>query len=559
MASYDNQHLFDFLKELKIIPQKKLDDAFEEAKITGVPLDEILIQKDLISDEDVGRSIAELLDTPFVSLSSVSFPETAKLMLPEEFARNHKVIVFEESQDSVKVAMNNPKDKNIITLIGKKTGKEVIPFFATIRDIEKSFNIYKKDLQKTFNRLLEEQMSQIGEGKPHEAPIIKIVDLLIEYAYANTASDIHIEPERNRSVVRFRIDGIMHEVLSFSLEIHKQVISRIKVLSKLQTDEHLSAQDGKMQVSLPAEDLDIRVSIVPITHGENCVMRLLSSHYRQFGLSDLGMNRFDFDKVSEAIQKPFGMILSTGPTGSGKTTTMYAILKILNTRDRNIATIEDPVEYDIEGINQIQVNPKTNLTFAEGLRSILRQDPNVIYVGEIRDDETADIAVNSAMTGHIVLSTLHTNDAATAIPRLIDMKIEPFLVASTVNIIIAQRLVRKICLSCKVSYIEKTSEILKHFDKMIIKKIFGARRTSTLYKGKGCSVCHNTGYSGRVGIFEILEMTESIENLVVKKADATTISKKAIEEGMTTMLEDGLEKVKGGETTLEEVLRVTKE
>ncbi|MBI2031898.1 MAG: Flp pilus assembly complex ATPase component TadA [Candidatus Levybacteria bacterium] len=559
MASYENQDLYDFLRELKIIPQKKLDEVFEETKVTGALLDELLIQKDLISDEDVGKSIAELLNAPFVSLSSISFPETAKLMLPEEFARNHKVIVFEEKESSVKVATNNPKDKDVLVLVSKKTGKEVIPYFATIRDIEKSFNIYKKDLQKTFNKLLEEQMSKLGEGKPHEAPIIKIVDLLIEYAYANTASDIHIEPERNRSVVRFRIDGIMHEVLSFSLEIHKQVISRIKVLSKLQTDEHLSAQDGKMQANLAAEDLDIRVSIVPITHGENCVMRLLSSHYRQFGLSDLGMNKSDFDKVSDAIQKPFGMILSTGPTGSGKTTTMYAILKILNTRDRNIATIEDPVEYDIEGLNQIQVNPKTNLTFAEGLRSILRQDPNVIYVGEIRDDETADIAVNSAMTGHIVLSTLHTNDAATAIPRLIDMKIEPFLVASTINIIIAQRLVRKICLTCKVSYIEKTSEILKHFDKSMIKKIFGARQTLTLYKGKGCNVCHNTGYTGRVGIFEILEMSESIEDLVVKKTDAPVINKQAIGEGMTTMLEDGLEKVKGGETTLEEVLRVTKE
>jgi len=559
MASYENQDLFDFLKELKIIPQKKLDEAFEEARATGIALDEILIEKDLISDEDVGKSIADLLDVPFVSLSSVSFPETAKLMLPEEFARRHKIIVFHEDQDAVKVAMNNPKDKNVLAFIKKKIGKEVIPYFATIRDIEKSLSIYKKDLQKTFNSLLEEQMSKLGTGRAPEAPIIKIVDLLIEYAYANNASDIHIEPEKTRSVVRFRIDGIMHEVLSFSLEIHKQVISRIKVLARLQTDEHLSAQDGKMQVSLPAEDLDIRVSIVPITHGENCVLRLLSSHYRQFGLSDLGMNKSDFSKVSSAIQKPFGMILSTGPTGSGKTTTMYAILKILNTRDRNIATIEDPVEYDIEGLNQIQVNPKTNLTFAEGLRSILRQDPNVIYVGEIRDDETADIAVNSAMTGHIVLSTLHTNDAATAIPRLIDMKVEPFLVASTINIIIAQRLVRKICLSCKVSYTERTSEVMKHFDKMIAKKIFGARQTVTLYKGKGCSVCHNTGFSGRIGIFEILEMTDKIEDLVVKKADALVINKQAILEGMTTMLEDGLWKVKGGITTLEEVLRVTKE
>ncbi|OGH16615.1 MAG: type II secretion system protein GspE, partial [Candidatus Levybacteria bacterium RIFCSPHIGHO2_02_FULL_37_11] len=373
------------------------------------------------------------------------------------------------------------------------------------------------------------------------------------------ASDIHIEPEKDGSIVRFRIDGILQEVLHFTPEIDQQVIARIKFLSKLRTDEHLSAQDGKIQTKIENEDLDIRISIVPIVHGEKCVMRLLSARYRQFGLADLGMRDTDLKKVMNASSKPYGMILSTGPTGCGKTTTMYAILKILNTKERNIATIEDPIEYEITGLNQIQVNPKTNLTFAEGLRSILRQDPNIIYVGEIRDDETADIAVNSAMTGHLVLSTLHTNDAATALPRLLDMNIEPFLVASTVNIVIAQRLVRKICERCKVSQTEKIIDLEKHFDKKLLQKYFKSSKEARIYIGKGCPVCRSTGYSGRVGIFEILLLSEEIKDLIVAKNDSQKIMQQAVLEGMTTMMEDGLFKVQEGLTTIEEVLRATRE
>ena len=373
------------------------------------------------------------------------------------------------------------------------------------------------------------------------------------------ASDIHIEPEKDGSIVRFRIDGIMQEVLHFTPEIDQQVIARIKFLSKLRTDEHLSAQDGKIQTRIENEDLDIRISIVPIVHGEKCVMRLLSARYRQFGLADLGMNERDLKKVMDASTKPYGMILSTGPTGSGKTTTMYAILKILNTKERNIATIEDPIEYEIAGLNQIQVNPKTNLTFAEGLRSILRQDPNIIYVGEIRDDETADIAVNSAMTGHLVLSTLHTNDAATALPRLLDMNIEPFLVASTVNLVIAQRLVRKICERCKVSQTEKMVDLEKHFDKKLLQKYFKSSKEARIYIGKGCPVCRSTGYSGRIGIFEILLLSEKIKDLIVAKNDSQKIMQQAMMEGMTTMMDDGLFKVQQGLTTIEEVLRATRE
>ncbi|MCX6704383.1 MAG: GspE/PulE family protein, partial [Candidatus Woesebacteria bacterium] len=306
------------------------------------------------------------------------------------------------------------------------------------------------------------------------------------------------------------------------------------------------------------EELDIRVSILPVTQGEKAVLRLLSGHSREYTLSDLGMSPTDLQKVTKAFSRSYGMILSTGPTGSGKTTSIYAILKILNTREKNIMTIEDPVEYRIVGANQVQVNAKTNLTFANGLRSILRQDPNVIFVGEIRDSETAGIAVNAALTGHLVLSTLHTNDAATAIPRLTDMKVEPFLVASTVNVIIAQRLVRQICSSCKLEEKMPAGEIAKHFPIELVQKHFGSATEITVHRGKGCKICRSTGYSGRVGLFEVLEVTKEIRRLVSEKSDSDIITLAAVKEGMKTMLDDGLEKVAAGTTTMEEVIRVTK-
>ncbi len=389
-------------------------------------------------------------------------------------------------------------------------------------------------------------------------PIAKIVDVLIDAAYQDKASDIHIEPEEKYSLIRFRIDGVLHEVLRVPKVLHDRVITRIKVLSGLRTDEHMSAQAGKMRMALEEENLDIRVSIIPIAEGEKVVLRLLSSRSREYTLVDLGMNENDLKKVQAAYNKSYGMILSTGPTGSGKTTSIYAILKILNTREKNITTIEDPIEYRIKGANQVQVNQKTNLTFANGLRSILRQDPNIIFVGEIRDSETAGIAVNAALTGHLVLSTLHTNDAATAIPRLTDMKVEPFLVASTVNIIIAQRLVRKICDMCKTTDDMTIDELKKRLPGGVIQKHFGGDTALTLYKGKGCKICHNTGYSGRLGVFEVLEVTKTIRQLITERSDSDVINEKAIEEGMTTMLDDGLDKVHKGLTTIEEVVRVTK-
>ena len=538
------------------IDQKTLDDLEIFTRNARITLQEAAIEKDVITDERLGLLVASHIKFPFISLSKITIPESVFRIVPERLARKYKVIAFARDMDGIKLAMSDPADLRFQEMIIKKTGQRATPYLATERDIENTLQVYRKDLKKSFDELLQSEISK-NASDIGDAPIAKIVDLLITYAYRDKASDIHIEPEEKDLLIRFRIDGILHDVLYLDKKLHDRILTRIKILSRLRTDEHLSAQDGKIRLVVDEDNLDLRVSIIPLIEGENAVLRLLSSHYRQFSLLDLGMNERDLKKVTSAIDKSNSMILSTGPTGSGKTTTMYALLKILNTREKNITTIEDPVEYKIQGVNQIQVNVKTNLTFAEGLRSILRQDPNITFVGEIRDIETAGIAVNAALTGHLVVSTLHTNDAATALPRLIDMKVEPFLVASTVSIIIAQRLVRKICESCKMQITVKRSDIEKNISKGMISKHFTMTEDITMYKGRGCKVCHFTGYLGRIGIFEVLEVTDRIRKLITEKNDSGIIAQAAIEEGMTTMLDDGLDKIKKGMTTLEEVLRVT--
>lgn len=551
-----NEQVKSLLLQSGQVDQKTIDALEVFAKNARTTLQEAAIEKDAISDENLGILIANYLKYPFISLAKISIPEDVFSIVPERLARKYKIVSFARDADGVKLAMVDPTNKDLMEIISKKTKLKVVPYFATERDIENALQLYRKDLQQVFDELLQGVIgTDVNAG---EAPIAKMVDLLITHAYRDKASDIHIEPEENDLLVRFRIDGILHDMLYLDKKLTERILTRIKILSRLRTDEHLSAQDGKIRMIVDNDNLDLRISIIPIAEGEKAVLRLLSSHFRQFSLLDLGMKEEDLKKVNAAINKSFGMILSTGPTGSGKTTSIYSILKILNTREKNITTIEDPIEYRIKGVNQIQVNVKTNLTFANGLRSILRQDPNVIFVGEIRDSETAEIAVNAALTGHLVVSTLHTNDAATALPRLVDMKIEPFLVASTVNVIIAQRLVRKICESCKVAVVLMRSDIAKNISEEIIAKYFPPGEDLKVYQGKGCKVCHHTSYSGRIGIFEVLEMTETIKKLIADKNDSDVIAKEAILEGMTTMQEDGIDKIVKGMTTLEEVLRVTK-
>jgi type IV pilus assembly protein PilB len=390
-----------------------------------------------------------------------------------------------------------------------------------------------------------------------EVSIIHLVELMIQYAYELRASDIHIVPESEKLRIRFRVDGVMHDIFTFPKELHSEIITRIKVLSGLRIDEHQAAQDGRFKA--PVKDIgyvDVRVSIAPTYYGENSVMRILADKTEQFTLEKLGFEGQDLERINAAIKKPYGMILATGPTGSGKTTTLYTILKILNTPEVSVITIEDPIEYSIEGVDQIQVNAKTGITFAAGLRSILRQDPNIIMVGEIRDEETAGIAVNAALTGHLLLSTLHTNDSATALPRLIDMKVEPFLIASTVNVIIGQRLLRRICDECKVQMKIDDSE-LASLKQVIRAEILDDHKN--FYKGKGCGTCDDTGYKSRIGIHEVLLVDDEVREAIMRRASAAEVKKIAVKNGMRPMLEDAFEKAIKGLTTIEEILRVIRE
>lgn len=401
-----------------------------------------------------------------------------------------------------------------------------------------------------FNKKIELELK-----KGQNVSIINIIDELLKHASEVHASDIHIDPLERGLRVRFRIDGVLEDMHPLPKDIHQEIISRIKILSGLRTDEHNAAQDGRFR-SLIGENssVDIRVSIAPTYHGENAVLRLLSDNAENFTLETLGFTEEDQKKISKAIRKNSGMVLVTGPTGSGKTTTLYTLIKMLNSKDISIITIEDPIEYAVDGVEQIQVNPRTGLTFANGLRSILRQDPNVIMVGEIRDMETAGIAVNTALTGHLLLSTLHTNDVSTTLPRLLDMKVEPFLVASTFSIGIGQRLVRKICDECK-----KEKELNDEEYKRLVEAVGNENEDlgRKFFQGKGCDKCNDSGYKGRIVIAEVLVTDEDIRQAILKKDSASLLKKTGIRNGMTTMLQDGLQKAKKGLTTIEEVLRVT--
>lgn len=540
-----------------LIAATAFDEAERLSESEARPLDEAIIDLGLISDEQLTEVIANFLKIPYIDLSQVAIKEETLKTIPEIVAKKQRVIAFKSNQSGLHLAMANPRDLQIREFLQKKTGLPIVPYIASKNSIKNALILYNKDVAKAFEEIISENITQAKGMEKAEPPIIKIVDSIITYAYQNKSSDIHIEPRRNESVVRYRIDGVLHDIVMLPLELYPRVVTRVKVMANLPTDEHQAAQDAKINYKTDDGDLDLRVSIVPVIGGEKVVMRLLSASARHLTLSDLGLAEKDQIKVEAAYNKPHGMTLVTGPTGSGKTTTLYAILKILNKRDVNIMTIEDPVEYDFPGINQIPVNSEAGLTFAKGLRSIVRQDPDIILVGEIRDNETADIAINSAMTGHLVLSTLHTNDAATTFPRLLDMGIEPYLSASSINIVIAQRLVRSICVSCRASIEMAKSSLEKQFSPALLDKIFGKQETLRLYIGKGCPICHDTGYVGRVGVFEVLIIDDEIQKAIVARKDASEINDLAVERGMVPMIEDGLNKVKQGVTTIEEVIRVT--
>lgn len=556
------------IRKLVVDPGHISADVFDglvvEAKRKKRDITDVIIDKDLITDDQMGQIVAQEFKIPFVNLRNEKISIEELLKIPEKIAKAKRVIAFGFDADRIKIGMVDPGDIKTVHLLRKFIKKDVSVFLITSRDFKRAMLHYKSSLQDEIKNLFEQkERAENGDGSKDRL-IVEMLDTLLINAYNSRVSDMHIEPMSEQVVVRFRIDGVMHNVLSIDKEYYPHLVQRIKILARMKIDEHLTTQDGKLQFNADDDKVDVRVSIVPVSDGENVVMRLLSSKSRQMSLSSLGFSPTKLAKVEEALKNPHGMVLVVGPTGSGKTTTLYEIIKKLNTDSVHIASIEDPVEYNMEGVSQIQVNPGIDLTFAKGLRAILRQDPDIIMVGEIRDSETAKIAVGAAMTGHLVLSTEHSNNSATALLRLLELGVEPFMTASTVRVIIAQRLVRMICPKCRFSYNLTDEEIIaigiRPELRKMMEEIFKKELDKiTLYKGSGCKVCSDTGYAGRIGIFEVLEIKPNIKEEVITEASENHLIKIAKQNGMETMLEGGLKKVMTGVTTLSEVLRVTVE
>ncbi len=573
----DDNKLKKILIDTKAIATKELDLYLEEAKKRNQNLEEYLLTQKILNEEQLYQTAAQHFSLPFINLKNETIRKDILFLIPEPIASTHKIVAFDRTEAELKIAALNPDDLQIFEFLAKKTDAEVKIYITTPSGINEALKNYHKGLKAEFQELTKEQevVSENGDNKlkelAHDLPVIRIVDTLLEYAIFESASDIHIEPTEKEVAVRYRVDGILRNVMTLPKSVHAGIVARIKILSNLKLDEHRLPQDGRFKVQTNDYKVSFRVSIIPAYDGEKIVLRALNEQTGVITLEQLGLQKSPLDKVQRNIEKPHGLVLVTGPTGSGKTTTLYAILNILNRPEVNITTIEDPIEYRMPGINQTQVNPKIGYTFAGGLRAFLRQDPNIIMVGEIRDEETAEIAIHAALTGHLVLSTLHTNDAPTTLPRLSEMGVPAFLVASTANVIVAQRLVRKICQDCIESYNLTKNELAKlekqinlefvlntlEKENLITKK--QSRESLLFYRGKGCKKCDKSGYKGRIGLYEVLEVTTEVSNLITKGATADEIQKAARDQGMQTILEDGFIKAKTGITTIEEVLRVTKD
>lgn len=581
------QQLKSFLPEWINIKEEKIKELEKKSGGDIKKFEEFLLREKLISEDNLLKLKAYILGIPFVNLEKEIIDEKVLQLIPESIAREYNIIAYKQKGNILEVAMIDPENLQAIDFIKKKTGLKIMPRLTNQESIKNSLAQYKKGLEAEFKEMIrEEKLEKPALSVEREAgeeafskedlekiaedlPIISVVDKILQYAISSDASDIHIEPMEKETLIRYRIDGILRDVMILPRQIYQGIVARIKVLANLRLDEHRLPQDGRFKVETPEYKVSFRVSILPVYDGEKIVMRLLPEIQRFFKLEDLGLWGLALKILRKNIKKPLGMILVTGPTGSGKTTTLYTILQILNTSDVNISTIEDPIEYRIPRINQTQVKPQIGLTFANGLRSLVRQDPDIIMVGEIRDNETASLAVNAALTGHLVLSTLHTNSAAGAIPRLIDMEVEPFLISSTLNVVVAQRLVRKLC-DNKEKYkpskaeldllkaefdVERLLEILRK-EKLISKS--GGLEDIYLFKPKSSKECAD-GYKGRMGIYEVLDVSPKIKEMIVKRATSDEIEAQAKKEKMVTMLEDGFVKAVKGLTTLEEVLRVTRE
>ena len=563
-----DEYIVEILRDVGLISHEDILKAKERVKAEGVGLVDALVAQGRISHMDVSKALASQFNMDTINLAEYRVPEDVLALVPKHVARRYKVVPVSKHDNTLTVAISDPLDVDTVDSLRYILRMNVEAVVAAKNDIENSITRYYGSADDTVENMLQEiTEGEVDFGLPTnkaaqtkledanetdaDAPIIKLVGLVIMEAYRNRASDIHIEPLEKRLRVRYRIDGVLQEVDNPPKRLQASIISRLKIMSNMSIAEKRVPQDGRIQIPVMGRTLDLRVSCLPTNHGESIVMRILDKTSLLLGLGDLGFFSDDQETMSKIINMPDGVFLVTGPTGSGKTTTLYGCLNEINKPDRKIITVEDPVEYQLGGINQVQVNADINLTFAAALRSILRQAPNIIMIGEIRDLETANIAVQAALTGHLVFSTLHTNDAPSAVTRIVDMGVKPFLVASAVKAIMAQRLIRKVCPKCRVPYMPTDYEM------QVLKLNPDEMKNATLVRGNGCNECSRTGYRGRMGIYEIFSVDDEVRRLIYEKVPSNVIRARARELGMRTLREDGVRKIMAGITTPEEVISIT--
>ncbi len=569
------QDLALILKQDGLLSDAQYAQLQQQSLTTGVSIDALLEKSSVVSQIDITKAKAKLYNVGYVVMKNLAASPEALAKIPESVAEHYTVMPFayDTKNRELSVAMANPLDLQTIAFLEAKSSSRVKPFLALASElIEDIPRRYAQSLSAEVTQVLKESVDsdmskrivdveRIGDVI-REAPIAKIVATVLEFAVKSRASDIHIEPLEDHTRVRYRIDGILQEKLVLPKKTHDAVVSRVKILAELKIDERRVPQDGRFTFKVEDQEVDLRVSTLPTVDGEKIVMRLLRKSSNVPTLAQLGFRGMALKNIEDSIKVPHGIVLITGPTGSGKTTTLYSVLHALNTPKVNIVTLEDPVEYQIDGVNQVQINPKAGLTFATGLRSFLRQDPNIIMVGEIRDNETADLAIQASLTGHLVFATLHTNSAAGALPRLLDMQAEPFLLASSMTCVLAQRVLRQVCSNCKEAYtpdpatVTELKRVLGPIYETYVQKSNG--EVPKLYRGRKCEVCGDSGYKGRLGIFEVLKITEKIGKLILGRSPASEIENLAVTDGMLLMEQDGYVKALDGLTTLEEVMRVAK-
>ncbi len=589
-----DESLTKLLERGGVATPEQIEELQSQAISNDKTLRETVINSKLISDADLTKLYANYINVPFIELIPQDIPKDVLVRIPERIARQYTAVVFKIDENGVvHIAMDDPDDVQAVSFLEKELGTNSAIYMATRSNLLDCLEMYRGDVDQELKEVIDIQREEKADDQvvseaevAEDSPIAQTVNLLLEYAIRSHASDIHIEPREEYVQVRYRIDGVLKEVNRLPRNVLGALVSRIKILSNLKIDERRVPQDGRFKVKVAGKQYALRVSTLPITDGEKIVMRILDESNKTITLKQLGYWGHSLEVIEKALKEPNGMVLVTGPTGSGKSTSLFSVLSRLNTPDVNISTIEDPVEYKIPGVNQTQTNAKAGMTFASGLRALLRQDPNIIMVGEIRDGETANLGVQAALTGHLVFSTLHTNNAATTLPRLLDMDIEPFLIASTVKAVVGQRLVRRLCMTCRISYKPNEQELneivelfnlkgagsfahLNELEKQAIEQEVGGdtpmgtngKTIINLWKAnpEGCKECSNSGFKGRVGIYEVLGMSIAIQKLITDNATANDIQDEAIKEGMVTMQNDGLVKAVRGNTSVEEVLRVTRE